>query len=264
MDYVSQFHREVLAFEAAARSTIGPSPAPLIPSCPGWSMADLVLHLGGVHRYLSHVIEGRLQKPPDPSDLSLLSLPADVRGWPRPERAPHHGPVPEGLIDWFAEGAAVLESLLATSDPDTAVWTWSTEQTVGFWQRMQSIEAAVHRWDAENAIGTAQPIDAAPAADAVRQTFEVMAPARRAWTQAPPGSGESYRFRQTDGPTDLRVRFEAANIHIDQDTGPCDVELTGTASDLMLFLWQRLPADQLEVDGDPQLPDRYFTLVPPV
>ena len=43
------------------------------------------------------------------------------------------------------------------------------------------------------------------------------------------------------------------------------VELAGTASDLMLFLWRRIPADRLDaVRGDRDVLDRYFTLVPPV
>ena len=48
---------------------------------------------------------------------------------------------------------------------------------------MQAIEAAVHRWDAENAVGVAQPFDGALAADAIGQTFEIMAPMRRAATR---------------------------------------------------------------------------------
>ena len=36
------------------------------------------------------------------------------------------------------------------------------------------------------------------------------------------------------------------------------------ASDLMLFLWQRLPADRLEVTGDRAVLANYFTLVPPM
>lgn len=49
------------------------------------------------------------------------------------------------------------------------------------------------------------------------------------------------------------------------ESGPCDVELAGTASDLMLFLWHRIPADQLdEVKGDRGVLNRYFTLVPSV
>src|SRR3712207_1775237 len=75
------------------------------------------------------------------------------------------------------------------------VWTWSPERTTGFWLRMQTIEAAVHRWDAENAIGAGQPIDAELAADAVGQTFQVMAPARRAWRQAPQIGRASCRER---------------------------------------------------------------------
>ena len=39
---------------------------------------------------------------------------------------------------------------------------------------MQAIEAAVHRWDAENAVGVARPLDAALAADAIGQTFEAV------------------------------------------------------------------------------------------
>lgn len=49
-----------------------------------------------------------------------------------------------GLVDWFAE-----------RDPTEPVWTWSPDKSVGFWRRMQTIGAAIHRWDAQNAVGTA-------------------------------------------------------------------------------------------------------------
>ncbi|MCX4524345.1 maleylpyruvate isomerase N-terminal domain-containing protein [Streptomyces sp. NBC_01551] len=71
---------------------------------PGWSVSDLVGHLGGVHRYLTRVLRGRLAEPPDPADLTLYGLPSDeaVRdAWPKPERAP----VPGAFLVWFAEGA---------------------------------------------------------------------------------------------------------------------------------------------------------------
>ena len=43
------------------------------------------------------------------------------------------------------------------------------------------------------------------------------------------------------------------------------IELIGTASDLMLFLWHRIPADErLGVVGPRAVLDRYFTLVPPM
>ncbi|MGH8931666.1 MAG: maleylpyruvate isomerase family mycothiol-dependent enzyme [Egibacteraceae bacterium] len=264
MDFVSHFHREIVAFEAAVRRAAFADEAPLIPSCPGWSVSDLIAHLGGVHRYLTRVIMHRLQEPLDTADLTFLELPADIQGWPMPEHAPNRGPVPVGLIGWFAAGAFALESLFRSCGPGETVWTWSQDQTTGFWFRVQAIEAAVHRWDAQSATGAAQPIEAELAADAVGQTFEVMAPARRAWMQAPPGSGERFRLRQTDGTGNWTVHFEGDDVQLTESAGPCDVELAGTASDLMLFLWQRIPADRLEVKGDQDVLDRYFTLVPPM
>lgn len=264
MDYVSHFRREVLAFEAAGRRAADGDGAPVVPSCPSWSVSDLILHLGGVHRYVAHVLANRLPEPPDTMDSAIFKLPADREGWPAPENPPHLGPVPRGLVDWFAQGAAELGSLFASSDPDERVWTWSDEQSVGFWLRMQSIEAAVHRWDAENATGTPEPVETELAADAVLQVFEVMAPSRRARMQAPPGTGERYRFRRTDGPGEWAVYFEGDDVRLVEASGACDVELAGAASDLMLFLWQRIPADRLEVKGDQGVLDRFFTLVPPV
>ena len=264
MDYTTHFRREIEAFEAAGRQAVAGGGAPEVATCPGWSMADLVLHLGSVHRFVALVVRDRLTVPPDPADRSLLDLPADHAGWPVHEDRPNVGPVPAGLLDWFAEGAGRLATLFEQTDPATPVWAWSPEGTVGFWHRMQTIEAAVHRWDAENVVGTAKPVDAELATDAVTQTFEVMAPMRRALKQAPPGSGERFRFRRTDGPGDWLVHFDGHDVRLDGRQGPIDVELAGTASDLMLFLWQRVPADGLDVDGDLDVLDSYFTLVPPV
>ena len=45
---------------------------------------------------------------------------------------------------------------------------------------------------------------------------------------------------------------------------PHDIQISGTASDLALFLWQRKVADRLEVQGDTSLLSGYFVLVPPL
>ncbi|MBP2324169.1 uncharacterized protein (TIGR03083 family) [Kibdelosporangium banguiense] len=253
MDYLAHFRREILEFEAAVRQV--PGDAPLIASCPGWSTSDLVAHLGGVQRYVIRLISTRATVPPDPMEISYMRLPADTEGWPMPDTAPNLGLMPAGLIDWFAEGAAELAELFATTASDTPVWTWSREQTAGFWLEMQTIEAAVHRWDANN-----QPIDHELARSAIEQTFTVMAPFRRARQKAPAGQGERFRF--TDGTISRTVQFSGDDVQLVDGSG--DVELLGTASDLMLFLWQRVPADHFDITGDREVLDRYFTLVPPV
>jgi hypothetical protein len=101
--------------------------------------------------------------------------------------------------------------------------------------------------------------------DAIRQTFQVMVPFRRAVRQASPGRGERFGFRATDCPGEWTVHFDGDEPRLDDKLGPCTVEFLGTASDLMLFLWGRIPADRLaDVRGNRDATVRYFALVPPV
>ncbi|MER5883215.1 maleylpyruvate isomerase N-terminal domain-containing protein [Streptomyces sp. NPDC001941] len=266
MDYVAHFRREVedfgVAVRSASRRARGGGAVP-VPSCPGWSLGDLVFHLGAQQRRVAHVVGHGLLEPP-PDDV-LLGIPESAAGL-RPRRdgtGPWTGPVPEGLLDWFAQGAEELAALFASRDPAERVWTWSAERSVGFWARTQAIEAAVHRWDAQDALGAPGALDRELAVDAVGHTFEVMAPARRAARDAPPGGGERLRFRQSDGFHVWVVQLED-EVLLYRGSECCLVELTATASELALFLWHRIPKDGLEVRGDAALLDRWFKLVPPV
>ncbi|MEV7544351.1 maleylpyruvate isomerase family mycothiol-dependent enzyme [Streptomyces sp. NPDC089915] len=265
---LSVFRSEAAAYDKALRRAAdGGRDGPPVPSCPGWTVADLAGHLGSVQRYVTHVLRGRHTEPPDPTDPALYALPEDpaVRAaWPRYDATPYRGPVPAELLDWSAGAARQLADALEELGPDVPVWTWSAERTSGFWARVQTIEQAVHRWDAESVTGDPAPFDPAFAADAVAQTFEVMVPARRGWNPAPAGAGERYRFRRTDGPESWTVEFAGDGVRLEPGgTGPVAVEAAGTACDLTLFLWQRLPAAGLEVSGDPALLERWFDLVPP-
>jgi len=264
VDYAGHFGQEVAAFEAAGREAVSSQAAPAVPSCPEWVMTDLVLHLGLVHRMVARVIGERMQQPPAEGDRLWLGLAGPWRDWLPPDRAPRQSPVPSGLVDWFRAGAAELAELFRVTDPDERVWTWSPDQSVSFWQRMQAIEIAVHRWDAQNAVSAAQPIDAALAADAIAQTFEVMVPMRRAVAKAPPGQGERFVFRRTDGPDAWAVRFDGDAVPFGAPQGTYDIQVSGTASDLALLLWQRDVAGGLDVQGDSSLLSRYFVLVPPL
>lgn len=166
MDYVEHCQPEAQAFVAAARAVTGADPAPAVPSCPGWTVTDLVLHLGYVHRFIGHIISGRLTTAPQAGDLAWLALPAEHAGWMRERATQHAGrdaagtppdrrPLPAALVDWCNDGAAALEAQFRATVPGEPVWTWAaSDQTAGFWQRMQAIEAAVHRWDAQNATGS--------------------------------------------------------------------------------------------------------------
>ncbi|HEV2256845.1 MAG TPA: maleylpyruvate isomerase family mycothiol-dependent enzyme [Streptosporangiaceae bacterium] len=264
VDYAGHFFREVAAFESAGRTAVSFEAAPAVPSCPGWVVTDLILHLGVVHRWVSRIIAERMQQPPEIGDLSRLALMEEWKGWLPPGHAPQRSPVPAGLLSWFHDGAADLAERFRATAPGEQVWTWSADHTVGFWQRMQAIEASVHRWDAENAVGAARPIDAALAADAIGQTFEVMAPMRRTAGKAPPGHGERFLFQRTDGPGRWAVRFDGDAVLLGTPDGHYDIQIAGTASDLALFLWQRTVTGKIDIQGDASFLGRYFVLVPPI
>ena len=258
MEWLTCFQREVGAFEDAVRRSTGP--APIVPTCPQWTLTDLVVHLGFVHRVVAWTLRERLTASPLPLTQRFLDAHEDSARWPSQDDAPNHGPLPAGLADWFAEGAAALYDAFRADAPNTPVWTWTADQTVGFWIRMQATEAALHRWDAQNAFGDAWPIDDEHAALAIAEHFELLVPAWRHMRPAEDGAGE--RVRLTDGQRGWTVEFTGDEAHFVD--APAHVELAGTASDLLLFLWNRIPSDRLTVTGDRAILDRYSKIVPPI
>ncbi|WP_420033857.1 maleylpyruvate isomerase family mycothiol-dependent enzyme [Streptomyces sp. cg28] len=262
VDHVVSFRREVAGFERCVEAWEGRD-VPLVPRCPDWSVADLVFHLGVTHRQVARIAGARSSEPPEGlGDPALLRLPEQRWGWPEVGRGPLVGRMPRGLLDWFRDGADQLEKVFAARDPGEPVWSWAPRglggRTVGFWMRSQAIEAAVHRWDAESAAGVPEPVETWLAADAVSHVFEVLAPARQAWGQTPPGRGERLRITQTDGFRSWIVQVDADDVLLNQGTGCCLVELAGSVSDLMMHLWQRIPREEMGVRGEEALLDRYL------
>ncbi|MGH3202054.1 MAG: SCP2 sterol-binding domain-containing protein [Streptosporangiaceae bacterium] len=86
---------------------------------------------------------------------------------------------------------------------------------------------------------------------------------RRTAGKAPPGQGERFSFHRTDGPGTWIVQFDGDAVLLGTPDGDCDIQVSGTASDLALFLWQRA-SGKLDVQGDTSLLSRYFVLVPPM
>jgi uncharacterized protein (TIGR03083 family) len=222
---------------------------------------------------VSHMIEmnlnrlGRIRQRPAPfpmDDVTTWGLPPRFEEWFRGERL-DAGAAPAGLVELYEETTARLGAALWALEPAEPVSSWwKADQTAGFWQRRMAHETAVHRWDAQLAHGSPEPVDADLASDGIDENFEVMVPSRRRWAEHPrQGSGETYHFHRADGPGEWLVRFTPEGPVVTREHAKGDAAVRGTASDLFLFLWRRLPADRLEVFGDPDLLPRYFELVPP-
>ncbi|MGW7383332.1 maleylpyruvate isomerase family mycothiol-dependent enzyme [Streptomyces sp. NPDC054794] len=135
-----------------------------------------------------------------------------------------------GADEVVYEASETLLKALDT-DPSAPEWTFHPPHTVGFWQRRRCLEALVHRWDAERALGTPRPLDAQLAGEGVAEVFDTMAP-----RQAERGRAQPPRHA---------LRFEATDTGASWTYGPGTpvVTLAARAENLLLLPWGRLPAD---------------------
>ncbi|MEU5218554.1 maleylpyruvate isomerase N-terminal domain-containing protein [Streptomyces sp. NPDC020807] len=134
-----------------AETVRGADPATPVPTCPGWTLADLTRHLGTVHRWAGHLVRTGATARVRTHDVPL-DLPDD----------------PAAHADWLADGAERFAATARAADPDAPVWVPGADAHVRYYPRHALVEAVVHLADAELALtGTASPLDPATAADAV-------------------------------------------------------------------------------------------------
>lgn len=176
--------------------------------CGDWTLYDLADHVGNQNMWVvKAVTEGH----------------GDHTGTPPPRE-------PAALEAWFAGTAARLLETLDT-DPATPAWTFIAPHTVGFWQRRRALETLIHRWDAQCALGTPEPLDAALAADGVAEVIDTMLP-------------RMIARGRTAGPA-RAVTLTGSDAGASWVLGPGEpvAEIRGPVADLLLSLWGRLPAD---------------------
>ncbi len=219
--------------DAAERAGLDAS----VPSCPPWTVRDLVTHIGGVQRWATTVVTTR------PTEPLVRTEPTDL-------------PPPDGLVAWFRAASAGLVDALGAAGPDVPVWTFLPGGTTAFWFRRQAHEVAVHRVDAEQAGGVAAPIATDLAADGIAEWLEIVT---RRGADVLRGDGETVHLHCTDtreGEGEWLVTLTPDGPRIEATHAKGDVAARGTASDLELVLWGRGDVAGLEVFGDAALLER--------
>ncbi|MHB1784776.1 MAG: maleylpyruvate isomerase family mycothiol-dependent enzyme [Acidimicrobiales bacterium] len=206
-----------------------------VPTCPDWSMADLIWHTGMVHARWRAISEGLV---PDKNSFADLQ---------RPDA--------DALVAWFDRGLAALADTLEEADPSAPAWTWSNDHTIGFIQRRMAQETAVHAWDAALAIDQPQAIDTELAVDGIDELLDVFLPRRPERMEGPPSS---IHLHCMDSPGEWVVRTGEGTVVVERTHAKADAAIRANASDLLLLLWHRISVDGLEIHGNQAAVDQFL------
>ncbi|MEY9907642.1 uncharacterized protein (TIGR03083 family) [Catenulispora sp. MAP12-49] len=197
-----------------------------VPSCAPWTLYELVDHLGNGNLWVATAVQ-------------------EGHGRNDQERTAPHDPA--SLHTWYLSTVEEITTALS-ADAATEAWTFSSlmPRTVGFWQRRRAHETRMHRWDAQNALGAAEPFEPAFAVDAVSEVFELFAPRM------------VQRGLAAEPATALRLTATDVGRSWEHGPGEPVSEVAGTASDLALMLWGRIGTDAsgLVWNGDREAGER--------
>lgn len=229
-----------------AEVTSGADPATPVPTCPGWTLADLLQHTGEVFRWAATMVR----------DSSPERLRREDMDWDLPSS-------PHDLPRWIADGAGFVVSTFRASQPSTPMWAWGWPKSAAFWPRRMVHEIGVHRADAELALGVVPSFDPEVAADGVGELLDNLPHAEyfAPGVAELRGDGEAIGLRADDAGSRWRIallpdRFEWERRASDEADGAgTQVEVAAPAGRLLLALYGR--THDVAVTGDAALWDRW-------
>jgi uncharacterized protein (TIGR03083 family) len=205
-----------------------------VPSCPGWSLADLVRHVAVVYLHKAECIgEGRAPQPWPPEGIDLEP--------------------PLGLLD---RSYGRLTAEFAVRTPEQHAFSWyEPDQSVGFWIRRMAQETVIHRVDAEQAARV--PVAAIPVDLAADGIAEVLVAFLQYGTTGWPEDFAELLSSAGDRTVELctpqrswRLRLTKASVVVDDggEDHPSST-VTGPAPEVLLWLWGR-DGPRLDISGD--------------
>jgi uncharacterized protein (TIGR03083 family) len=238
---------EVARFVTAIR---GADPATPVPTCGRWKLVDLIHHTSHVHRWAAGMV----------AEYSLTRHSRRKRDLPMPDD-------PADYAFWLGEAQTLLLPVLRAADPDRPMWTWGADRHARFWARRMVHETAVHRADAELALGRRPTIDPDVAVDGVDELLGLLPGARhfRPEVRSLQGQGDRLRLVATDRPDVWTITLTDRGYEWAVDTadaratphgaGTREVRVRARAAELYLLLWRRQPVREprFEITGDADL-----------
>jgi len=229
------------AFQTAVATA--PSLDVQVPTRPEWTLLDLVQHL----------VEGRRKWT-----AIVAAGPADAAAIVSAPVAPQER---EAVLNWFATSVQEQLDALREAGPDRGCWTWwgdsQSPQTSGAVARDQLQQLAVHTYDAQVTVGAPQPLSSELALDGVDEFLTTRCAGTEPWPHEPvvvdyhATEGRSWRLWVSDGHT--RAAELPHGTAADETPEPADVAAWGTANELVMFFYGRIPVDSLRTEGDQRI-----------
>jgi uncharacterized protein (TIGR03083 family) len=209
-----------------------------VPTCPGWTLRQLLTHVGRGDRWAATIVRDRAEERVDIRTVADGKPPAD------------------DPVGWLADSARALVDAVAATGPDVPVWTFTGPKPAAWWIRRRLHEATVHRADAAIALGVPFAIEPALAADGVSEWLDILT-SRPAPGGGPAlAEGATLHLHATDdglgADGEWLVRSTEGRIAWEHGHGKGAVAVRGSAADLLQAVMRRIPADdpRLQVLGD--------------
>ncbi len=242
-----RYAAELRGCTAALAAVACPDLTRPVPTCPGWTLRELAVHVGRGHRWAAEIVATR---------SSQVISTRDVPG----------GKLPDGSAEqeaWLNASADLVAEKVAAA-PDVPVWAFVGSRPARFWLRRRAHEAAVHLMDALLAAGQEISLAADFAADGIAEWLELVsanpqAAAALAQARAGHGDSETLHVHATDpgldGAGEWLVRCGADGITAEPGHAKADVAVRGPAVTLLAVLTRRQPpsAAAAEIFGDETL-----------
>jgi uncharacterized protein (TIGR03083 family) len=222
-------HLEVLAESGARLATDAEAagPAALVPTCPAWTVSQLLAHQGMVHRWAAaHLGHGDLADVPNQTDVARAE---------------------PDLLGWYRTGLVELQRAFAQAPDDVAAMVFLPDAPPPrrFWARRQAHETTIHGVDALAArlgrvpTGAEVGLDPDVAVDGIDELLCGFLP-RGKRSKLDAAAPCVIAIEPTDAPRRwvLTVAKDEP-LTVTTGAGAADATFAGTAAELYLGLWNR-------------------------
>ena len=217
--------------------------AAAVPTCPGWTIRDVVTHTGVVHRWAAATVRGEPARPDAEVEAEAAAA--------------------TDLLEWFDDGLVELLNAIASApaDLDVPFFLHDAPPPRQAWARRQCHETTMHAVDAMAArLGRAPRPDElwfapALARDGIDELLLGFAPRSRYNPTTDAAASIAVVSDNGIGGWTIRLGPDGTQASVGADDA-ADARITGSARGIYTGLWNR--GRGFEVDGDEGLVDSFL------